>query len=66
MKVLYSIPVTIRMSPCKITGTSSEMETAYENALWEYNSMLARDGHNPVKSLPHGTTVKLLEEDENA
>jgi len=60
MKVLFIIPVTDQMSPCQIVGTSSTVETASENALWEYNSRRDHDGLPPLARLPRGTIKKLF------
>jgi hypothetical protein len=54
-KIEFAIPPTRRQGSCTIIGTSSLMETAYQNALWQYNSMRAHDGLPPVNRLPEGT-----------
>ena len=54
-KATYAIPATATQGACTIVGTASLMETARENALWQYNDMRAHDGLDPVVSLPPGT-----------
>jgi hypothetical protein len=54
-KVEFVIPPTREQGSCTIIGTSSLMETAYQNALWQYNSGRAHDGLTPVNRLPEGT-----------
>jgi len=59
-KIRYTIPPTAKAGSCTIVGVSSLTETARENALWEYNSMLAHDGFPPVSAFPPGTKSKLI------
>jgi hypothetical protein len=54
-KIKYVIPASHQVGNCEIVGVSSLMETARENALWQYNSMRAHDGLPPVVSFPNGT-----------
>lgn len=60
MKIEYHIPPTWSQGSCKIIGVSNCMESAYENALWEYNSMRAHDGQPPLGDLPRGTVERQL------
>lgn len=62
MRVKYYIPTTDEQGPCTIIGTSSAMETAEENALWDYNDRRAHDGQLPLEELPRGTTYLVLED----
>ena len=62
MRIEYSFPATRSQGPCKIIGVSSPMESARENALWEYNSMRAHDGQPPLSELPKGTTSMRLDD----
>ncbi len=62
MRIKYRVPATNDMSPCTLIGTKHTMETAHENALWEYNRMRDHDGLPPLKRLPAGTTSEMLEE----
>lgn len=55
MKVKYKIPATAQQGDCEIIGKSSFMESSYENALWEYNSMREHDCLKPLSQLPPGT-----------
>jgi len=55
MMTRYRIPPTANQGSCVIVGKSTLMETARENALWEYNSMRAHDGQRPLSALPRGT-----------
>lgn len=59
-KIQYTIPPTANVGNCTIIGVSSTTETARENALWEYNSMRAHDGLQPVGTFPNGTKSKVL------
>jgi len=65
MKIEYSIPPTRDLGSCIIVGKESPMESARDNALWEYNSMRAHDGLPPISSLPWGTTSKRLPNETN-
>jgi hypothetical protein len=60
MKLLAKIPPTNKCGSCKITGTSSYLETAKQNILWTYNNMLQHDGEEAVKKLPNGTKYSKL------
>lgn len=62
MKVKFEIPMTPRQGPCSIIGKSSFLETAEENALWDYNSMREHDGQKPLRQLPPGTKRKVIED----
>lgn len=61
MKIEYRFPCNSKHGPFTVVGTSTAMETAEENALWQYNSAIAHDGYSPVESFPKGTTQKVLE-----
>jgi len=63
MRIRYDIPPTRDQGNCRIVGVSSPMETARENALWEYNSMREHDGQPSVENLPRGTKSVRLEDD---
>ena len=41
-------------------ATSSHMETAQENALWEINSMRDHDGLPRLDKMPKGTQYELI------
>ena len=56
-KATYKIPATATQGACTITGTESMMETARDNALWQYNDGRAHDGLAPVSALPPGTVT---------
>jgi len=60
MKTQANIPATNKCGSCKITGTSSYLETAKQNILWTYNNMLQHDGEEAVKKLPNGTKYSKL------
>ena len=64
MQIEYTFPNTKDMSQCQIIGTSSSMESAKENALWEYNSMRAHDGLKPINFMPRGTTAKIIKKND--
>ena len=59
-KIQYTIPPTANVGNCTIVGVSSLTETARANALWQYNSMRAHDGLDPVQTFPNGTKSKVL------
>ena len=61
MNIEFSFPITRMNGPFKVIGKASAMETAEENALWQYNSAIAHDGYGPVESLPSGTTRKEID-----
>lgn len=49
------VPTTREIGNSSIVGTSSYMETAKQNILWQYNKMREHDGFPPVKRMPCGT-----------
>lgn len=53
--VKFKVPGTRDQGPVTLIGRSSSMETAYENALWDYNRMRDHDGQRPLTRLPAGT-----------
>ncbi len=62
MKIKFSFPCNAKHGPFTVIGTATAMETAEENALWEYNSAIAHDGFSPVDCFPKGTTQKIIED----
>lgn len=58
---LCKVPVTEDQGPCKIVCSASYRETYRQNALWEYNSMRAHDGQQPLTRMPNGTTYTKIE-----
>lgn len=64
MIVQYNIPATRDQGSYTAVGTSSYMESASENALWDYNRCREHDGLRPLKHFPRGTTSKRLDEEE--
>ena len=60
--IKYEIPATKEQSPYTLIGIESLMETARENALWQYNSARAHDGLPPVSNLPKGTVGTPIKE----
>jgi hypothetical protein len=49
------VPTTKNVGTCLLLGTSSYMETAKQNILWQYNKLREHDGFPPVKRMPGGT-----------
>ena len=66
MRIKYSFPCTTKHGPFTVVGTSSAMETAEENALWQYNSAIGHDGYSPVERFPKGTIAKVDSPDNAA
>ena len=64
MKIKYKIPPTTQMGSFETIGVSNSQETAYQNALWDYNSAREHDWLRPVKCLPEGTKSEILEFDD--
>ena len=60
MTIKYYIPATNEQGSNTIVGKSSMMETAHQNALWEYNDMREKDGQEPVTDFPFGTIEETL------
>ena len=54
-EIIVEAPATSAFPWFKTHGTASSMETAYDNALWQYNSSREHDGLRPVKRFPNGT-----------
>lgn len=61
MKKRYEIPSTSKFPSYLTIGIPSPMESAGENALWDYNRAREHDGLPPVKNFPLGTKVTVIE-----
>ncbi len=66
MRIKYHFPCTAKHGPFTVFGTSSAMETAEENALWQYNKVLEHDGFSPMDHFPKGTIAKMDSPDHSA
>ena len=65
MRIRYKIPTVRDQGPCIIVGVDSCIETAREDALWQYNRMREHDGQPPLAGLPLGTTSEVILEDSD-
>jgi hypothetical protein len=58
----FTVPPTHDVGSYSGTCTSSLGETYRQNALSDYNSVRAHDGHPPLFKMPNGTTYTSLYE----
>jgi hypothetical protein len=56
MTYKFTVPPTHDVGSYSGTCTASARETYRQNALRDYNSVRAHDGHPPVFKMPDGTT----------
>jgi hypothetical protein len=62
----YKVTVPFQPDMGTITpfvATSSPMESARENALWQINDMRRHDCLSPLSRLPNGTKLEPIQED---
>ena len=62
MTIKYHIPATNEQGNCTIVGRSSMIETARQNALWEYNNMREHDEQKPVVDFPFETIEEIVDD----
>ena len=55
MNYKFTVPPTREVGSYSGTCSPSIGETYRQNALWDYNTVRARDGHPPLKRMPAGT-----------
>ena len=62
---VLNVPYTDDMAPCTLVGRSGVTETAYEDALKQYNVLRADFGLDPVCRFPWGVSSTLIEQDNS-